>query len=36
MEKIAHSATAQPPIHISETDYALICSAGRSRNARLP
>ena len=26
MEKIANSGTAKPPIHISETDYALIAS----------
>jgi regulator of nucleoside diphosphate kinase len=36
MEKIAYSGTAQPPIHISETDYALIASQAMRLEATAP
>ena len=36
MEKIASSGTAKPPIHISETDYALIASQAMRLEATAP
>jgi regulator of nucleoside diphosphate kinase len=36
MEKIAYSGTAKPPIHISETDYALIASHAMRLEATAP
>ena len=36
MEKIANSGTAKPPIHISETDYALIASQAMRLEATAP
>jgi hypothetical protein len=36
MEKIAYSGTAKPPIHISETDYALIASQAMRLEATAP
>ena len=36
MEKIAHIGTAKPPIHISETDYALIASQAMRLEATAP
>jgi regulator of nucleoside diphosphate kinase len=36
MEKIAYSGTAKPPIHISETDYALIASQAMRMQATAP
>jgi regulator of nucleoside diphosphate kinase len=36
MEKNMHSGTAQPPIHISETDYALIASQAMRLEATAP
>ena len=36
MEKIAHFGTAKPPIHISETDYALIASQAMRLEATAP
>lgn len=36
MDKNAHSGTAKPPIHISETDYALIASHAMRLEAKAP
>jgi regulator of nucleoside diphosphate kinase len=36
MEKIAYSGRAKPPIHISETDYALIASQAMRLEATAP
>jgi regulator of nucleoside diphosphate kinase len=36
MEKIVYSGTAKPPIHISETDYALIASQAMRLEATAP
>lgn len=36
MEKIASTGTAKPPIHISETDYALIASQAMRLEATAP
>ena len=36
MEKIVYSGTAKPPIHISETDYALIASHAMRLEATAP
>ena len=36
MEKNMHSGTAKPPIHISETDYALIASQAMRLEATAP